>query len=437
VSRPAVIPPHDFGAEEAVLGAALLDPVAAYLVAGADPDVFYVESHRLVAAAIGRLVSRGAPVDATTVSTELGARGDLGLAGGAAALALLCERGSISTHFPAYLESVQERATRRGLLQLAREVLASATDEAGPATSKLIAQAYERLLALESGTGEGIVPPAAFAEELSSPAPQRGLDTGVSLIDDVCDGLGAGNLVVAAGRPGMGKTALSLQIARHVAFTRLRPVLFVSLEMTRQEIGYRLLSLLTGLNSRKLKTGALANDPRVQRGIEAIRASGFRIVDPAAPRLTALQAEIRRGVLKHKAVLVIVDHLGKVQVGRRESRYLEVGEIAQALKATAKQLHVPILALAQLNRLVERRNSPRPQLADLRDSGNIEEEADAVVFLWTPEERPEGRDPLPITLTLAKNRHGETGEREYLFEKAHGGFAEASRRDEPDWVRER
>lgn len=429
------VAPHDYAAEEAVLGAALLDPEAAQLVAGVDSAMFYPEKHRAVARAIGRLVQRSEPVDGHTVKAELMAAGELEIAGGPAALALLFERGHVAAYVPTYLATLTRLAARRDLIRLGLDMVRSARDEGGGDVQILIAGTFERLLAVEHGTAEVIVPPERLAEELTQTEHTDGIPTGISLIDDHLDGLQAGHLVVLAGRPGLGKTALAVQVAHHVALVGCRPILFCSLEMTRREIGLRLLSLRTQTDTRALRSGAMQR-PDVQSGIAAIRRSGFHVLDEGAPQLAALQASIRRGVARHRAALIVVDHIGKVQVGRRESRYLEIGEIAQGLKATAKQLRVPILALAQLNRLVERRNSPRPQLSDLRDSGNVEEEADAVLFLWTAEERHENRNPLPIKLFLAKNRHGDTGECEYRFEKSHGKIVLPARREESERGRE-
>ncbi len=154
-------------------------------------------------------------------------------------------------------------------------------------------------------------------------------------------------------------------------------------------------------------------------------------IQRARPRQIAdVLAIARTAVVRHGVRVVIVDHLGRITGKRRESRYLEASEVAEELKAAALQLDVPVVALCQLNRNVEGRNSPRPLLSDLRDSGRIEEEADEILFVWTSEERPEGKDPLPVRLSLAKDRSGATGERPYLFDKSCGRFREVSMRTE-------
>jgi len=160
-----------------------------------------------------------------------------------------------------------------------------------------------------------------------------------------------------------------VQIAYHVTFTRQRPALFCSLEMTRNEIGYRVLARRTGANTKALRAGR--HPGQMGPALQALATSGFHIIDPGGPTLTSVQATIRRAVAKHRAEVAIVDHIGKIQADRRESRYLEVGDVSHGLKAIAKQLNIPVLVLVQLNRAVEKRNSPRPQLSDLRDSGRI------------------------------------------------------------------
>jgi replicative DNA helicase len=428
--RVPVVPPHDYEAEQAVLGAALLAPEAAQMVAEVDANIFYPEKHRLLASAIGRLVQQSQPVDVLTVKAELIGADAFDDAGGDAALAILADAGCLALNTAAYLGIVRERAARRELLRLGLELTTAAGDATAPQTETLINQTLTRLMSLDTTGGDAIVTPKRFADELRAAPTVPGLSTGISLIDDLCDGLRAGNLVVIAGRPAMGKTALASQITHELSLRKGLPILFCSLEMTRTEIGIRLLALETEVRAQFLRSH-LGHPDRVATGLAAIEQSGFHITDEAAPTLNTIQAHLRRACTKHQVVAAVVDHIGKIQTGRRESRYLEVGEIAQGLKSSAKQLGIPVIALAQLNRLVERRNSPRPQLADLRDSGNIEEEADAVVFVWTAEERHEGKDPLEVNLYLAKNRHGETGERPYLFRKAFGRFEERRARTEP------
>jgi replicative DNA helicase len=429
--RSALIPPHDLDAEQAVLGGALLDPLAAQLVADADPRIFYAEKHRLIAEAIAAIVRRGDPVDLLTTQSQLVVTGHLGEVGGSATLALLADVGATAISAEAYIATVKERASRRELMSLGIDLTRQAGDEAGTETSTLTAEAIKRLLDLDSSRVTGIVTPARFAEELANIKAIDAIKTGIPSIDNLIGGFAPENLIVLAGRPGMGKTAFSIQICHNVAVERSVPVLFISLEMSREEIGMRLEALEGGLDSSKIREGHYGPDV-LARPLQAIERSGFHILDEVSTNLNEVQAQIRRGVGRYKAKLVIIDHIGKIQVPKPENRYVEVGRIASGLKDTAKQLHVPLLALCQLNRAVESRTIPRPTMADLRDSGRIEEEADIIMFMWTDEERHEDKDQLPVNVLLGKTRHTKRGERPFMFHKKSGRFTEVSDRSEPE-----
>ncbi len=315
--------------------------------------------------------------------------------------------------------------------QIGRELTIQAAESDGSATTTaVVATIVSALLDLEtSRTASGILTPEQFAAFMVAAPADPGLPTGLRILDEACDGLRRGNLVVIAGRPGMGKTALGLQLAHQLSVVGRHPVLFATLEMRTEEIGLRLQGLMLGKSTQDLRAGRYAPG-ELPKVLEAIARSRFHLWDATAPTVAAAAAQIRRAVIRHGAQAVFVDHLGKMRGTRRDSRYLEVGELAQGLKATAKQLGVPIVALHQLNRDVERRDSPRPRLADLRDSGNVEEEADAILFLWTAEDRPEQKDPLLVRLYLAKNRHGQATEGAYLFQRRLGRFVEAAARSE-------
>jgi replicative DNA helicase len=419
------MPSYALDAEQAVLGAILLEPgLIVDALAHLHSDDFHKEAHRTIFAAMARIHGRGTLPDTVTMADELRTTRALEAVGGHAALAILQEAGTVATQFAAYVEQIRASAARRRLVRLGRELATQAAEDSRP-PSEIVAATMGALLEIDHAQPEGdiLTPPQVAAAMVQAPA-DPGLRTGLRLLDDACDGLRRGNLVVIAGRPGMGKTALGIQIAHHLSVAGPHPVLFATLEMRTEEIVLRLQGLMLGRSTRELRAGYYAHG-ECARVLDTIARSQFHLWDATAPTVADVAANIRRAVLRYKAEAVVVDHLGKMRGTRRDNRYLEVGELAQTLKATAKQLGIPIVALHQLNRDVERRTSPRPVLADLRDSGNVEEEADAVVFLWTGEERPEGKDPLPVHLYLAKNRHGETADQEYRFEKRRGRFTEA------------
>ena len=424
------VPPQSLEAERAVLGALLLEPsLLPDVLDLLHPDDFYKEAHRTIFSAMTRLSTRSEPVDVITVIEELRKDGVFEEIGGHSALAVLQEAGTVATQLTAYTEIVRDRAARRRLMQVGRELTVQAAGPDGSTTtSAIVATTVSALLALEtSRSASGILTPEQFAASMVQTPADPGLRTGLRILDEACDGLRRGNLVVIAGRPGMGKTALGIQIAHQMGVVDHHPVLFATLEMRIEEIWRRLHGVILGKSTQDIRAGRY-EPGECARGLAILTRSQFHIWDATAPTVTEVSAQIRRAVIRHQVAVVIVDHLGKMRGTRRDNRYLEVGELAQGLKATAKQLGVPIIALHQLNRDVEHRDSPRPRLADLRDSGNVEEEADAILFLWTAEDHPERKDPLPVNLYLAKNRHGETANVVYLFQKRLGRFVEASNR---------
>lgn len=427
---PARIPPHNLDAERAVLGAALLDPAATALVIDLPSAAFYTGAHRLISEAVTRLGRRGTPVDLLTLEAELRATGSLDQAGGLAALGLLAECGAIAAHVPAYLSLVRDCAARRELIQLGTEIVRGASEDNGPAPNSQVTSAIGRLLKIDAGTSS-----LCGAAELFEDHPECdavAIPSGLDVFDDATDGFTPGHLTVIAGRPGMGKTQCSLQSAHRIATLDKRRVLFISLEMPPSEIGMRMLSIETGYPNRLIRTRTAPDMERVAKARAALREIPFQVQRAAVRQLTDVLGLIRTAVARDRAELVFIDHLGRIQGTRRESRYLEVGQVAEELKTVALQLNVPVVALCQLNREIEgrNRNSLKPQLSDLRDSGRIEEEADEILFLWTEEERPEGKDPLPVNITLAKARNDATGSRPYLFQKSRGRFVPASRRQE-------
>jgi replicative DNA helicase len=404
---PALSPPVELEVERAVLGAALLEPEAAALVATLPRELFHPEAHRVAAAAIATLVAAGSPVDPVTVRTALEAAGGWRPDSGGSQLAGWLEAATVSSALPSHLATLRDRATRRGLLRAGGAVLAGAVDLGTPVGDTL-GRHLAACVALEAGhSPDAILTPAEFAAELRDGADPMRLETGLQLYDDLAGGgLTVGDLHLLAGRPGFGKTALGVQVAAYVATRSGLPILFVSMDMTRRQIGHRYLR---------------------HHGLDALARSGFHVTDPTGPTTDQLAALIRRTVALHACQLVVVDHVDNVEpTVRRERRDLEVREVAKTLRNLARALEVPILALCQMSRAIEKRNSPRPVLSDLRDSGSLEQEAATVTFVWTKDESPDGKATLPVSLFLAKNRHGATGERAYRFEKADGRMVAAA-----------
>ena len=233
--------------------------------------------------------------------------------------------------------------------------------------------------------------------------------------------LSEGPLIVLAGRPGVGKTAFACNILeRHALAQPPIPCAFFSCEQTGREIVERILAMHTGRSLCEIKTGVPS-----ARDVARLATGGLHLSEAGAPNLGTLLGQIRAARASYGVRLVVVDHIGKVTGNRKETRNLEVGEVVRGLKAIAKELKIPVLALCQLNRAVEGRTVQRPQLSDLRESGEVEQEADSVLFLWTKEEEKRQKQPrLPMYLTLEKQRDGETGEIEIIFDRPRLRFTE-------------
>lgn len=404
------IPPHTEHLEALVLSALLQDEqAAASLTATLSPDVFFRDAHRWIFEAAVRCVNR-APCDVHTVGEELHRRGKL-FEVGSAYLTQLADAPP-SPNWSHHARLLQEKAERRRII-LAAEGIAAAGYADEETIEEYRAKSEATLFtAMQASRADEILTPKQLAAALDEDTAPLGLTAGLDLLDSPFPVLAEGRLVVLAGRPGIGKTALVCAIlARHALATPAVPCFFFSCEQTGREIALRILALHTGRTLYQTQTGRLAL-PEVER----LATSGLYLSEAGAPSLGTVLGQIRAARATYGIRLVVVDHIGKVAGGRKETRTLEVGDVARGLKAIAKDLRIPVLSVCQLNRLVESRNVKRPQLSDLRESGEIEQEADAVLFLWTPEENIRKAE-LPMVLTLAKHRDGATGEMQGTFDR--------------------
>jgi replicative DNA helicase len=411
------LPPYDLEAERAVLGAVLLEPDLAPLVVELPPEVFHAEKHRDVARAMAEVLRRGDPPDAMTIRAEMEAQKTYDPATTPGVLATCQEEATVATQLGTYLRRLRELAARRGFMRLCWQTHGRAAD-VGVSIWETIGGLVSECVRMEQGYApDELLTGERYAQELLSPDESAPVPCGLPILDDLAGGLRCKNLTVLAARPGMGKTTLATQIFYSLAIEAGLPVAFLSLEMTRREIGVRLMA-----QAANVPLGRVEAMGRAQTAAEAIRRSGVLIADPPAPTLDQVLALLRRAVTQQQAVVAIVDHIGKIVGSNPRDRNQELREIASGLKTAARQLGIPILLLCQLNRQSERRESKRPQLSDLRDSGTIEEEAAAVLFIWAKSDA-DGHVPLqPVQLFLAKNRFGERGERGYVFDRPSGRF---------------
>jgi replicative DNA helicase len=408
------IPPHAPDLEAHVLSALLQDPTAAAgLTATLEPVDFFGDVASHIFAAASRCARRGLVCDVPTVGEELHRQGRLGLGGVSVAFLAALVDAPPSPNWAHHARILREKSERRAIIAAAERIAADGyAEQDTPGEFRARAEAA-LFSALQTRQEAEILNGKALAATLDREEPTGGLETGLPLLDHPEPVLAPGRLVVLAGRPGIGKTALACAIlARHALAKPPVPCFFASCEQTAREIAERILALHAGRTLYEVK-----RDPLPVAAIERLATSGLLLSEAGAPSLAAVLGQIRAARAGHGIRLAVVDHLGKVVGGRQESRTLEVGDVVRGLKGIAKDLRIPVLALCQLNRAVEGRNVKRPQLADLRESGEIEQEADAVVFLWTAEENPQRFAEVPMYVTLAKNRDGSPGEVKVSFDR--------------------
>ena len=412
---------HDQEAERAVLGSLLLDPGAlAALAEFLHPDDFFRQSHRLIYRAALALYERREPTDYLLLAGELRRRGELEDCGGESYLAALLNDTPTAVHAEFYGRRVEKAAILRRLLQASGRIANAVYDGAGDveetvdACEAALFEATNRGRAQRGAWTPSLDLMADYYGRLDAAASGRipaGLTTGYAMLDRFTGGLQRSDLVVLAARPGLGKTSLALGIAEHVALSRGETVGIVSLEMGKEQLAHRLVSARARVDGHRLRGGYLQEHEwlRVAEASGQLGEAPLFVDD--SPNLTALEvrARARRLHAERGLALLIVDYLQLMQgtsKRRNDGRVQEVSEISRSLKALAKELDVPVLALAQLSRAVERRPGGRPQLSDLRESGQIEMDADVVLFLWHPPDDP----PERLQLLVAKQRNGPVGE---------------------------
>ncbi|MCH7641207.1 replicative DNA helicase [Patescibacteria group bacterium] len=409
------IPPHSTDAEESVLGALLLDRDAIIAVAEfLAPEDFYDERNMEIFTCCIELYEDRVPIDVLTVAERLKKRKFLKKAGGAAFLAELANKVPTAAHVEHYGKIVKDQATKRSLMGAASRLVDLSLDE-GLAADELLDKAESEVFSITQKHLKRAFMPVkdALAEsfdrldELHKMAEGlRGVPTGFKDIDDTLAGLQRSNLIILAARPGIGKTSLALNIAQNLAVKNNLPVGFFSLEMSREELVDRLLVAQADIDAWRLKTGKLSEDDftSLSNAMGELAEAPLFIDDTPALSVLEMRTKARRLQVENGVELIIVDYLQLARARQLENRVQEVSEITQGLKNLARELKIPVLAVSQLNRAVEQRGGvKRPQLADLRESGSIEQDADVVMFLWREDEE----DLENVELTVAKHRNGQ------------------------------
>jgi replicative DNA helicase len=419
------LPPHSIDAEQSVLGGLMLDnnawDTAADRVSEAD---FYRRDHRLIFRAIHALAEKGSPFDAVTLSEWLGGQNLLAETGGLAYLGSLAKNTPSAANIRAYADIVRERAVLRRLISVGTEIVDSAFYPAGRDSKTLLDEAEQRVFQIAEQIARHRSSVRSIKELLVKAVeridtlfqldnPITGVPTGFPDLDHLTAGLQPSDLVIVAGRPSMGKTALAINMAEHVVIKTGRPVVVFSLEMPGEQLAMRMMSSLARIDQHKVRTGKLEDEdwPRLTSAVSLLADAPLFIDDTAAMTPTEIRARCRRLKREHDLGLVVVDYLQLMQVpGGKESRAMEISEISRSLKALAKELDVPVVALSQLNRSLEQRPDKRPRMADLRESGAIEQDADVIVFIYRDEVyNPESADKGKAEIIVAKQRNGPIG----------------------------
>ena len=422
------VPPHSIEAEQSVLGGLLLDNSAwdraGDLLTASD---FYRYEHKAIYAAVGALVTASKPADVITVYEQLQGHGKAEECGGIAYLNALAQSVPSAANLRRYAEIVRERAVLRKLIEASDEIATNAFNPQGRAVSQILDEAEGRIFKIgEEGsrTRQGfqsmdqlVVQLIDRVTELHENGAEEvtGIRTGFHDLDRMTAGLQAGDLIVLAARPSMGKTAFALNIAENVAVNEGLPVAVFSMEMGASQLALRMVGSLGRINQSNLRTGKLGDDEwgRLSEAVDKLKSANVFIDETAALNSAELRARARRQARQcGKLGLVVVDYLQLMSGSSSgdENRATEIGEISRGLKALAKELQCPVIALSQLNRSVESRPDKRPMMSDLRESGAIEQDADIIMFIYRDDYyNKDSKEPGVAEIGIAKQRNGPTG----------------------------
>ncbi|MEM7048191.1 MAG: replicative DNA helicase [Acidobacteriota bacterium] len=420
--------PHSEESERAVLAAVLIDPRILPTISGRlRSEDFYYERNQVIYQAMVDLQNEGVDVDQRTLQATLEQRAEFERVGGVAYLASLDldlpDLGRIET----YVEIVKERSVRRRLIEASGEIIRDCLD-GGLVAQEALGKAEQAVLGLgEEAIQKGFASIGEIFHQTLEDLEERpgatliGVPTGFTKLDEITHGLNRGNLIIIAGRPGMGKTSFALNIAQNVALREKRGVAVFSLEMSQQELALRVLCSEADVPFFKIRTGHLSQNEwgRIIQTVRKTTAAPLYIDDSPNPSLLEIASKSRRLKAEKGLDLVILDYLQLMQAGGKyENRNLEIAAISRGMKQLAKELDIPVIALSQLSRQPERRGGDhRPQLADLRESGSIEQDADIVAFVYRDEiYNPDDEEVKGLAeLILAKHRNGQTGTVEMVF----------------------
>lgn len=425
--------PANLDAERAVLGSCLLDPEALVKVTGfLRPEDFYRERHAWLYRAMQALGERREPLDFVTVTDELERRGQLGELGGPSFLTDLITNTPTALYVEHYAKIVERSAAQRRLISVAGKIAELAFTGADDVDG-VIDRAEQLIMGVSEGRLHRQVEPVGailpevidrIADLAHNQGQIMGVPTGFALLDRMLGGLQKSDLIVLAGRPGIGKSAFALSIGLSAAKRHSARIGIFSLEMSKDQLVQRLLSMETGIDTHRLRLGQLTDEewPLLLEAANGLSDASIFIDDTPEMNVTELRAKARRLHAEHGLDLILIDYMqlmsGQETNGRGDNRQQEVSYISRSLKGLARELNVPVLALSQLSRAVESRADKRPTLSDLRDSGSIEQDSDVVLFLYREDYYIDDTDRQNIAdVIVAKHRHGATGTASLYFRK--------------------
>ena len=418
------VPPHSIEGEQAVLGGLLLSPRAWDQVADVVTEAdFYREDHRLVFRAIHELNDRGKPCDAVTVTEWFESHGKADQVDGGSYINQLTSSTPSAANVKAYAEIVREKSVLRQLIDVGSEITSGVFASDGRDSQELLEAAERKVFAIaEQGmrAGSDFVSVQETIKEAIEKIQElhefegeiTGTPTGFKNFDKLTAGLQPSDLIIVAGRPAMGKTTLAMNIAEHAAIKSDVPVAIFSMEMSSLQLVMRLFSSLGQIDQTRLRTGNLddLDWPKLTSAMNLLHKSHIFIDETPSLSPSELRARARRLKREHDIGLIVVDYIQLMAVpGTKENRATEIAEISRSLKAIAKELHVPVIALSQLNRALEQRPNKRPIMADLRESGSIEQDADLIIFIYRDEVyNEETPEKGKAEIIIGKHRNGPT-----------------------------
>ena len=425
------VPPHSIPAEQSVLGGLMLDNEAWDRIADrVAEDDFYRRDHRLIFRAIAELAEHGKPLDVVTLGEWLENADLLEEAGGMGYLGELARNTPNAANITAYADIVREHSILRQLVQVGTDVANSAYFPEGRNAQELLDHAEQKVFTIAEQGKRGRSGFTAIKDLLTKTVdridylfqldnPITGVPTGFNDFDEMTAGLQPSDLVIVAGRPSMGKTTFAMNIVEHAAIKNKTPVAVFSMEMPGEQLAMRMMSSLGRIDQHKVRTGKLEDEdwPRLTSAVSILADAPLFIDDTPALSPNDLRARARRLKREHDLGLIVIDYLQLMQSSSRaDNRAAEISEISRSLKALAKELHVPVVTLSQLNRSLEQRPNKRPVMSDLRESGAIEQDADMIVFIYRDEVYNEDSpDKGTAEIIIGKQRNGPIGTRRLTF----------------------